>query len=949
MAYLSKETLLSAYKVLSTLSEDPTLQGATQKVSAIRYFLALDMFYKGYGRECNTRNTDDKNAFIENVKALVALENMYTTNFFAPIVLHQGDCAVGSNFYSVGVVNKSLTNPSQKYKYPQRGSNPLFEVQNGVLYEREDYFQNFDAYVFTNKLKCALVLWICRDRYVRIEDIYSTLKTQVDILFTEKLAKLLLPSQEDFLEATNDYEVSAEFTQATITPLDIQNLFSKNDATSSTNLTPEDDDLSLQQIFYGAPGTGKSHETNRVTRVYQDTIRTTFHPDSDYSTFVGAYKPTTTEEFIYGLNGGNTVLFKDPITNQPLKTTKIEYKFIKQAFLKAYIKAWLKMGNSGVSMTGSALVAGNGNVTYTITKVESKKVIYQKEEGDFPKSAIFTIWNEIWATGSFEMPSGGSGKSIQQAVSQWIYNLPDIKTKDDFEKGWTQLINVLKSRTEDVKKEVRGAQTYTLLYNGEDESIKVVSNAASSINAIRDCFGGGNQRNAVKEITKILKEYNDKDFDAAWEQLTKNVNSGVGNTTITVNNTIEEQFLVIEEINRGNCAQIFGDLFQLLDRKGGYSEYPIEADEDIKKALLEDNPKDGLSFGSKGLQLSDEIKQELYNLYEDSADDIVSKICTGEVLVLPKNLHIWATMNTSDQSLFPIDSAFKRRWDWKYTPIHNAGKNWRIALSDVEYDWWDFVKKINDVIGDITSSEDKKLGYFFCKACNKKINAEKFVNKVIFYLWNDVFKDYELPCDKFQDEDGKLLTFNKFYTPSGDANEETIETLLENLGVATVDMIPEEGEDEEVVENFGKGELSPLEQKRLDFWTQYLKYAQTNEDYVQYFGARQTPHEKYRYRYRPFGKKGVFLWVEINEKANRLIVKFQTKDEQLYNDLYGQNETIQSELGDITLNWKGKVGDQERIDVYAEHDVDFNNEQSVFDIIIDNLLRMREVFSKYIK
>ena len=74
------------------------------------------------------------------------------------------------------------------------------------------------------------------------------------------------------------------------------------------------------------------------------------------------------------------------------------------------------------------------------------------------------------------------------------------------------------------------------------------------------------------------------------------------------------------------------------------------------------------------------------------------------------------------------------------------------------------------------------LGYFFCKACNGKINAEKFVNKVVFYLWNDVFKDYELSNKAFDDVDGKL-NFNKFYTPSGEANEATIKTLLENLEV----------------------------------------------------------------------------------------------------------------------------------------------------------------------
>ena len=228
MAYLSKKTLLEAYKVLSELSEDPTVQGATQKVSAIRYFLALDMFYKKFNRECNTRDADDKAEFITNVNTIVALEdNWYTANFYAPLTFHQGDSAVGSNFYSVGAVKNSLTNPAIKINYPQRGNKPLFEIQNGILYEREDFLENFTFYVPNNKFKCALALWICRERYVQIEDIYSTLKTQIEILFTEKIAQILLPSKEYFTEATRDIELSAEFSKATITPNDIENLFQK--------------------------------------------------------------------------------------------------------------------------------------------------------------------------------------------------------------------------------------------------------------------------------------------------------------------------------------------------------------------------------------------------------------------------------------------------------------------------------------------------------------------------------------------------------------------------------------------------------------------------------------------------------------------------------------------------------------------------------------------------
>ena len=236
----------------------------------------------------------------------------------------------------------------------------------------------------------------------------------------------------------------------------------------------------------------------------------------------------------------------------------------------------------------------------------------------------------------------------------------------------------------------------------------------------------------------------------------------------------EEQYLIIEEINRGNCAQIFGDLFQLLDRDdAGFSEYPIKTDSDMQKRLEK--------------AFADMAFLNAPALCDMNSEETAIKIRKGEILVLPNNLCIWATMNTSDQSLFPIDSAFKRRWDWEYVPIHNCNKGWRIAVNSDGYDWWEFIEKINEQIGSTTNSEDKKLGYFFCKADNDGIvSAEKFVSKVIFYLWNDVFKDFGFDSSIFKDEDGKVLSFNKFYTTeNGEIKvvENKVELFLTNLGL----------------------------------------------------------------------------------------------------------------------------------------------------------------------
>lgn len=177
-------------------------------------------------------------------------------------------------------------------------------------------------------------------------------------------------------------------------------------------------------------------------------------------------------------------------------------------------------------------------------------------------------------------------------------------------------------------------------------------------------------------------------------------------------------YLVIEEINRGNCAQIFGDIFQLLDRnKNGYSEYPIDIDEDLKNYLVQQ-----LGADSEGIK--------------------DGKLC------LPPNLNLLATMNTSDQSLFPMDSAFKRRWDWEFVPIRYSATEakddkdnfhtFEIEIGDKKYKWTDFLEKVNAKILSVTDSEDKQMGEYFIK---KSVDEKTFINKVMYYLWSEVGKD----------------------------------------------------------------------------------------------------------------------------------------------------------------------------------------------------------------
>lgn len=198
-------------------------------------------------------------------------------------------------------------------------------------------------------------------------------------------------------------------------------------------------------------------------------------------------------------------------------------------------------------------------------------------------------------------------------------------------------------------------------------------------------------------------------------------------------------YLVIEEINRGNCAEIFGEIFQLLDRNSNYSVTP-----------------------------SKEMKEYLVN--KAFQDEKHLGILNG--LKLPPNLNILATMNTSDQSLFPMDSAFKRRWDWEYIPIcynsvddfnnKNDSFDFEIDIEDGnKYSWIKFIEKINlnHIKNNPSLGMDKCIGNYFIKPNkNNVISIKSFVNKVIFYLWNDVFKD-----EDYKEVFGENISYEDFF------------------------------------------------------------------------------------------------------------------------------------------------------------------------------------------
>lgn len=672
------------------------------------------------------------------------------------------------------------------------------------------------------------------------------------------------------------------------------------------------DTLPLQQIFYGAPGTGKSHTIKEQTKGDDTVIRTTFHPDSDYSTFVGCYKPTMSEKPkpIYGFDATGKTAKVD-------EERKIEYKFIQQAFTKAYIQAWKKMCDTSLwAKTATAMPPiGKASTPYTRTSKigdyedfdctfdkatltdSEKAALLEVDNFDFPfdginnfgklhdmiKKVVVTYKptpkqnerypKEITLTAEqirffysryleretshdpnmdlimffiraaalklgieIKQLENYDGDDVTIPINNnWIPELlglydPQIKTvflfKDNigddknllcavyihemFHAYYDNSNNSGNKYIPEIEEPIVECNTLCFLELFDNGMLKdyLAHVAGKRFSPIINYYGFGAHLYENRSLdwmklyqsayihidttSAIVKEYKDK-FNPIYpfgnEDYTRNLLYAILNPLydeISIPK-LARQFLIIEEINRGNCAQIFGDLFQLLDRvDDGYSEYPIEADFDLRKELEKEFKH--VNF--------DAIKQEIDDIFKENyRGGITEKIKSGELLVLPRNLFIWATMNTSDQSLFPIDSAFKRRWEWKYQPIikgvdEKTGKelDWKIKIDGYQpVDWWEFIERINNVIFNLTSSEDKQLGYFFCKPESKEkttISAKRFVEKVIFYLWNDVFKDYSYDpeCCNKKDKKEEKVQYSDFYTSDGkDIDTEVIANFINQL------------------------------------------------------------------------------------------------------------------------------------------------------------------------
>ena len=363
--------------------------------------------------------------------------------------------------------------------------------------------------------------------------------------------------------------------------------------------------------------------------------------------------------------------------------------------------------------------------------------------------------------------------------------------------------------------------------------------------------------------------------------------------------------LLIEEINRGNCAQIFGDLFQLLDRtKNGFSEYSLIASNDLQKYLLDFFGEDFENYYKtirENSDKTDEGKTLIADWDSSTSSNNEMRLC------LPPNLSIVCTMNTSDQSLFPMDSAFKRRWDWEFIPIdYDLEQSSFVIVIDEghKYYWLDFLKTINEKIYLHTKSEDKQMGNFFVKGdASMEVDCEQFVSKVMYFLWSEICKDNPKAKNEIflskqtgEDENGEVINNFSFSDLFLSKRNGLLIGFMKNMGIENIsnqvgyiDPLETMGEDDNQ-----KGEHEVYIDNLINFINNsqggsFIKFKQMfNQDYKRHDNAFVVNNRDHSPN----------SWIILSRNKDVNVLSFSHRDHELMSEIYNKyGDKINDELG----------------------------------------------------
>lgn len=291
---------------------------------------------------------------------------------------------------------------------------------------------------------------------------------------------------------------------------------------------------------------------------------------------------------------------------------------------------------------------------------------------------------------------------------------------------------------------------------------------------------------AFKNIIKAYIEYQEKIDEVEKEfksEIRKNKSDYTDEERTVLNQRVsavvrpkpKNVLLVIDEINRGNSAAIFGTAFQLLDRDStGWSSYPVKiSDLELKKLIsviglydVREGKKEDVGTRFCGEVISEKIYEAYLKATTDELEGDKRINLIDKDIKLPPNLSVIATMNTSDNSIYFMDSAFKRRWDWEFIDISSEEQKSK-QVGRVLFDgtsWQEFVDKLNLFIKDngaiIRKIEDKQIGYFFIK--DKEVTLDAIKNKLLFFLWDSIFSNDKKPLERLLGGKVKLVTFGDF-------------------------------------------------------------------------------------------------------------------------------------------------------------------------------------------
>lgn len=461
----------------------------------------------------------------------------------------------------------------------------------------------------------------------------------------EGLHPYIKDSDEGFV-AINMDSPSTEYFKMVSTSLDLipKRTTITTDETPNMPATDNDASMAYQTIFYGCPGTGKSHRVEQILK----------------SASKGVVKAAETAE-------NRSLNFHQYLKEQPYFSTGYAYHIaLRSRGKKSLYNVILERG-----------LADGIDSCFDITDIATLKKVQQSIMEDNPF-----------------LPQHQDAVYALEYYIKFLEEKPSVQLDTEF-------------RT----------------------TFHPDSDYASFVGCYKPTMAEGENND-----TRISYSFVPQVFTNAYVRAWELYNSG----------SKENVYLVIEEINRGNCAQIFGDLFQLLDRyedgeKAGFSKYEVDPDADLSQYLI----------------------------------GLFDKHHCAKKLCLPPNLIILATMNTSDQSLFPMDSAFKRRWSWKYVPIdyeHEDSSRFTITIGDRSYSWNKFLQDVNQRIKSVTQSEDKQIGNFFI--AHADIKQDEFINKVMFYLWSEICKDNYKTRDNFfrnRNNNDEEFSFNDLFSKDAPA------------------------------------------------------------------------------------------------------------------------------------------------------------------------------------